>query len=71
MFFAPSQIQKRHKDWGAEKFKSELAIAWKGFLTSVDDWVTISETQGSDPLTDTYQRVLAGAPPDQGYILSL
>lgn len=71
MFFAPTQIQKRHQDWGAEKFQSESATAWNGFLNVVDDWVTIIESDGPDALIKTYQRVLSGAPPDEGYIQSL
>ena len=71
MFFAPNQIQKRYQDWGAEKFQSELATAWDGFLTNVDNWVSIVESAGSDALQKTYKRVLDGAPPDQGYIQSI
>jgi hypothetical protein len=71
MFFAPSQIQKRHQDWGAEKFQSELATAWDGFLTKVDNWVTIVESAGPEALLKTYKRVLDGAPPDQGYVQTL
>jgi len=71
MFFAPSQIQKRNKDWGASKFQSELASAWAGFLTVVDDWVEINEVNGSEALELTYRKVLGGAPPNQGFVLSL
>ncbi len=48
MFFAPSQIQKRHQDWGVEKFQSKLASAWGEFLGVVDDWVNINELEGQD-----------------------
>ena len=70
MFFAPSQIQKRHQDWGAEKFQSELASAWDEFLGVVDDWVNINELEGQDALLSTYNQVLEGAPPNQSYVLS-
>jgi hypothetical protein len=71
MFFAPSQIQKRTKEWGAAQFQSRLASAWGDFLGVVDDWVSIRELNGQQALLETYQQVLAGAPPNQGYVLSL
>jgi hypothetical protein len=71
MFFAPDQIGKRTKEWGAAKFQSELASAWDGFLGVVEDWVSINEIQGRDALLTTYNQVLAGAPPSQAYVLSL
>ncbi len=70
MFFAPSQIQKRHQDWGAEKFQSELASVWSEFLGVVDDWVNINEVEGQGALLSTYKQVLGGAPPNQAYVLS-
>jgi hypothetical protein len=71
MFFAPTQIQKRTKEWGATKFQAELASAWGDFLGVVGGWVSINELKGSDALLSTYKQVLAGAPPDQAYVLSL
>jgi hypothetical protein len=71
MFFAPSQIQKRNQDWGPEKFQRELANAWVQFLEVVDDWVTINHPAGADGMRDTYQTVLAGAKPDQSYVVSV
>ncbi|MFP6806209.1 MAG: DUF2855 family protein [Pseudomonadales bacterium] len=70
-FFAPSQIQKRTKEWGAEKFQRELASAWSDFLAVVDNWVDIQELSGQDALLATYQKVLGSAPPNQGYVLTL
>ena len=71
MFFAPSQIEKRNKDWGPEKFQAELAAAWQGFLGEVDNWVNIEHPQGSDGLVETYRTVLAGASPDRAYVVTL
>ncbi len=71
MFFAPTQIQKRTKEWGAEKFQAELANAWSGFLGVVDDWVEIKESTGENALLSTYKLVLGSAPPNQGYIVSI
>ena len=71
MFFAPSQIQKRHKDWGPEKFQTELARAWERFLTDVDRWVEVVPRSGATELLDTYQEVLNGAAPDQAFVVAL
>ncbi|MEH6637150.1 MAG: DUF2855 family protein [Halioglobus sp.] len=71
MFFAPSQIQKRTKDWGPETLQQNINIAWSGFLEIVDDWVTINERSGREALQKTYQEVLNGAAPDQSFALSL
>jgi len=71
MFFAPSQIQKRNKDWGPEKFQQELAKAWSVFLDEVDTWVTINHPAGPEAMTRTFNTVRAGAKPDQAYVVSL
>lgn len=66
MFFAPSQIQKRHAEWGPEKFQKLLAEAWNRFVADVDQWVTIEE---SNDVEATYRTVLGGADPDKAYIV--
>jgi hypothetical protein len=71
MFFAPSQIQKRHKDWGPEKFQTELARAWELFLTDVDKWVDVVPRSGATELLNTYQEVLNGAAPNQAFVVAL
>jgi hypothetical protein len=71
MFFAPSQIQKRNQDWGPEKFQQQLAQAWSQFLQVVDNWVSINHPTGADGMRQTYETVLAGAKPDQSYVVSL
>lgn len=70
MFFAPSQMQKRNKDWGPEAFQQKMNDAWAGFLTRVDDWVTINERQGRDEMTETYKEVLNGAAPNQSFAIA-
>ena len=71
MFFAPSQIQKRHKEWGAENFQKTLATAWDLFLTRVDDWITIEVRHGETGLLTTYAEVLAGAAPNKAFVIEL
>lgn len=71
MFFAPSQIQKRNKEWGPEKFQAELANAWGGFITVVDGWIDIQVREGEGPLLATYHEVLNSAAPNQAFVVSL
>jgi hypothetical protein len=71
MFFAPTQIQKRHQEWGPEKLQAEMQNAWTEFLESVDGWVTINERKGAGEMHATYQEVLHGAPPHQSFAISL
>jgi len=69
MFFAPSQIQKRHKDWGAAVFQQKLAVAWNLFLESVDNWVSIKESDCPVTIAETFERVRNGASPNEGMVL--
>lgn len=66
MFFAPSQMQKRNKEWGPEKYQQLMADAWNRFVNDVDGWVSIIE---SDDVNGTYQTVLNGASPDKAYVV--
>ncbi|MCB1643826.1 MAG: DUF2855 family protein [Pseudomonadales bacterium] len=66
MFFAPSQLQKRTAEWGAEKLQQAINEAWLRFIADVDRWVKIEE---STDVAATYQTVLKGASPDRGYIV--
>ncbi len=70
MFFAPTQMQKRNKDWGPEAYQQKMNDAWGRFLGRVDGWVTVNERQGSEEMTTTYQEVLQGAAPDQSFAIA-
>ncbi len=72
LFFAPSQIQKRNKDWGAEVLQSKIATAWGTFLASVDGWMKVERSGGLDVTKQVYLDVLEGkASPESGKIISL
>lgn len=68
MFFAPSQIVKRNKDWGPAQYQSRLAEATTAFLAEVDNWVEINEYPFAD-VDVVYQQVLVGAPADKAVIV--
>lgn len=68
MFFAPTQLEKRNKEWGAAVVQTKLAGAWNSFLLDVGQHIEISHSKGSSGITDTFNTVLNGARPDQAYI---
>lgn len=72
LFFAPSQIQKRNADWGAEVLQGKIAEAWGAFLATIDGWMSVERHHGADAVDATYALVLEGkVKPDAGIIVSL
>ena len=72
MFFAPSQIQKRYKDWGADEYNKRLATAWDAFLGDAGGWISVRESSGAEALAAVYQAQVGGtADPAAGYVMSL
>jgi len=69
LFFAPTQIRKRHQEWGAAEYQRKLGEAWQAFLAEVDRWVTIIESAAPARLEEVYATVLKGAAPDRAYVL--
>jgi hypothetical protein len=68
MFFAPSQIMKRNDELGPAVYQGQIAEATRSFLSEVDQWVTIEEHPFSE-IEAVYRTVLAGPPPDRGYVV--
>ena len=60
MFFAPSQIEKRHGDWGAGVVEGKLGEQWGPFIRKVTDWVTIEHAHGPDGVATVYDETLEG-----------
>jgi hypothetical protein len=68
MFFAPSQIVKRHQELGPAEYQRRIADATAAFFGAVDDWVTIDE----HPFTQVegvYHQVLRGLAPDRAAVV--
>jgi hypothetical protein len=59
-FFAPSQIEKRHADWGTGVVEAKLAEQWGPFIREVSDWVSIEHASGPDGVADVYVETLEG-----------
>ncbi len=71
-FFAPSQVDKRRKDWGAAGFNQRSAEAWGTFLAETDGWLEIVHGRGPEAVQAVYLDTVEGrVVPSQGHILSL
>lgn len=72
MFFAPSQAQKRQKEWGGAVFMRNVHLAMMAFMGFAANHVDVVALAGETAVSDTYHAMLNNeAPPKQGYILSL
>ncbi|MEK6276513.1 MAG: DUF2855 family protein [Actinomycetota bacterium] len=71
-FFAPTQLQKRAKDWGPAGVQERFGEAWKGFSEPLGGWMQVTEASGQDAVERVYLDLLEGrANPRQGHVLSL
>lgn len=71
-FFAPTQVQKRTKDWGYDGLVQSLGKSWLAFLPSVKNWLEIRSSRGPEAVEAIYQEVLNGRQaPKLGHMLSL
>ena len=72
LFFAPTILQKRTKDWGREGFDTRVADAWNAFVPAAQQWLQVVNGRGPLEVENVYAQMLAGTtPPDIGHILSL
>jgi hypothetical protein len=72
MFFAPSQIEKRAKEWGAAGMAERIAGAWAPFVADAGGWMDVRRERGAQTVSSIYQEVLHNrARPSDGFILSL
>jgi len=72
LFFAPSQIQKRAKEWGPAGMADRTAAAWEPFVAEAADWITVRRESGPEAVGRVYEEVLENrARPSDGFILSL
>ena len=71
-FFAPSQMTKRTKDWGAQVLNQKLMEAWVSFTKNAKNWISIKETTNTKDLSDLYIDVLDGkVDPSIGHIVKI
>lgn len=72
LFFAPTHIERRMKDWGGPGFQDKVGVAWRQFIPSTRNWIDVQHGNGPERVREVYEEVLAGkTPPNKAHILSL
>ncbi|WP_260482137.1 DUF2855 family protein [Sphingomicrobium flavum] len=70
MFFAPSYILERVKEWGAAEFDRRSTAFIAGAAEATAGWMEVDERPGLGALEDAYPQFVAGAwPPDRGLVI--
>jgi len=74
LFFAPAQIKKRSKDWGAASLQARVLAAWQAFTDRATDpdkpWLLSRQHQGTAAFEAVYGEILKGSNnPKIGHIL--
>ncbi len=71
MFFAPSQIQKRSKEWGPGGLERHIATDWRDFVADSSRWLDVVEQRGPTAMQRAYLAMLEGStPPTQGVVIA-
>lgn len=71
MFFAPSHIQKRNKEWGSGGLERHLAPDWRDFVADSRRWFEVVEHRGPAAMQRAYVDMLEGStPPNQGILIA-
>jgi hypothetical protein len=71
-FFAPSQSEKRLKEWGAAELGKQVQETWHGLALESRNWMNIEHHNGVDKAAAIYQRVADGSlVPSIGVMISL
>ncbi len=71
-FFAPTHIQNKYKEWGAEKTNLLLGKAMSGFIRDAEPWIELTYIHDEASLANLYTDMLKGAiDPSKGYIIQL
>jgi hypothetical protein len=71
-FFAPDQIRKRARDWGAGGIDQRFGAAWSGFAPTLERRLRLVDGRGPAAVKQVYLDTLNGhIPPEQGHMLSL
>lgn len=69
-FFAPSQIEKRHADWGPGELDAKLQAAWVPFVDRANELLTVVHEFGADAIAARWADVVDGAtPPSITYVM--
>lgn len=70
MFFAPSVISDRLKEWGPQEYERRTQEFLSGALDAGRTWLRIEQSDGLDDLASLYAAVRDGtADPDRGFVV--
>ncbi len=58
--FAPSQISKRSRDWGADVLAATMAEAWVRYADWVTGWLTLEHVTGPEAVIEVFRTYLSG-----------
>lgn len=59
-FFAPTQIEKRHGDWGRGEVERRVSEAWLPFIEKVNGWIEVEHSSGFEAIETVYLEMLDG-----------
>ena len=63
-FFAPEQIRKRTREWGAAEFGQRMTAAWQAFAARAGDaaspWLHVERAHGMAAMQSTWQALAGG-----------
>lgn len=72
LFFLPTWMEKRRREWGSGEFARRYNEAWDAFLPTAARWMQIQHCVGRDDVETVYRRTLDGdLDPSVGQMLSL
>jgi hypothetical protein len=69
MFFAPTEVERRMREWGADDYDRRTTEALFDFVADSERWLRVEAAWGADGVAETWRAVQAGeVPPDVGRI---
>jgi hypothetical protein len=72
LFFAPSRVTKRTKDWGRADLETRVADAWHPFCEWTSGWLETIPNEGFEGVRSAYLDVLEGrVDPKHAHVISL
>jgi hypothetical protein len=72
LFFAPTRVTKRAKDWGRAELETRVADAWRPFCEWTGGWLETIHDQDFDGVRSAYLDVLEGrVDPRHAHVISL
>ena len=71
-FFAPTQLQKRMREWGPGGLQQRYGTSWRQFLEFTEPRICVVHGRGRAAVERVYLETLEGrSRPDEGHVLSL